>query len=183
MAADCFTLKSHSTGGWCDNVPMLEFRIIEQAQHEDKFVSTIKNLVAKKVDLDKAKIPDDVYGAKRFAWILKKLEIHAESGCLTVSWWGKRSIVHPKSLVPSYLKMMHGKAHGGVHRTRKQLACAWWPDQFSNIREFVAFCSTCFKFKGHNMQKERQDRQVLYRAKSSMEILYIDFIKLPRLQT
>jgi hypothetical protein len=183
MAADCFTLKSHSTGVWCDNVPMLEFRIIEQAQHEDKLVSTVKNLVDKKVDLEKAKIPDDVYGIKRFARIWKKLEIHAESGCLTVNWGEKRSIVLPKSLLPSYLKMAHEKAHGGVHRTREQLAWSWWPDQFDNIREFVASCSTCLKFKGHDMQKGKPDRQVLYRAQEPMQILYIDFIKLPRSKT
>jgi hypothetical protein len=65
-AATLFTLKSVATGVWCPSVPILELRVIEEAQCQDKMISTVKKFVSNKVEKSKWKAPDDVYGIKRY---------------------------------------------------------------------------------------------------------------------
>ncbi|CBY13091.1 unnamed protein product [Oikopleura dioica] len=182
-AAEIFTLKSAATGVWSPNVPMLELRVIENAQADDKLIGTVKSYVENKVAPDKWTIPDDLYGIQVYKRWWNNLQIHAESKALTINWGERKCLVLPGTLVPKYLKSAHHQAHSGVDRTKELLSWSWWPDQMDDIREFVASCDTCMRRKGQDMQKGKPDMKTLYRAKRPWEVIYIDFINLDRSKT
>lgn len=179
-ATELFLLKSASTNVWAPNMPILELRIISNAQEEDHILGRVKNFVEKSVEPEKWTIPDSVYGVKRYKRFVNNLGIHEESGCLTINWGKRKCLVLPKSLVPKYLQSAHENGHAGVDRTAQQLSWAWWPDMADNLREFVATCKVCLKLKGVDMQKGKPDRQTLFRPTQPWQLLYIDFINMPK---
>lgn len=183
IAAELFVLKSTITDVWAPNMPIVELRIIECAQTEDQVIGRVKNFIEKGTEPEKWTIPDSVYGVKRFKRFAKFLGIHAESGCLTINWGKRTCLVLPKLLVPKYLQSAHGNGHGGVDRTAQLLSWCWWPDMAENLREFVATCEGCLRRKGYDMQKGKPDRQTLFRATRPWQILYIDFINMPKSRT
>ena len=136
-------------------LPISEQKLKEfpKATKEDPTLQTVAQLTKQGWPHHKHKIPANA----RPYWSFKE-EIHEADGIL----FANHKMIVPERLKWKCLKRIHEISHLGIEKSRQRAQdILYWPNINAQIRDLIANCSSCLKYRKNNTKEPLIQNQVL----------------------